>query len=275
LDLIIRNGLVLDGSGSPAFEADVGIAGGEVVLIGDLDGRPCLDEIYADGLVVAPGFVDVHTHADGIMRNPSADNYVRMGVTTVVAGNCGGAAVEVGKSLAEIEEAGISINYATLVGHNTIRGAVIGRESRAPTGDELEKMKSLVSKAMSEGAFGLSTGLEYIPGAYTDTGEIIELAGVAAAAGGLYASHMRNEGTEIERAVAEAIEVRKSRRLSRSDFPSENRQPEALGDEWRCPRYDRFRARRGYPGECRSVRLFGRQLGLGHSLSSLGSRRRK
>jgi len=207
LDLIVRNGLVLDGSGSPAFEADVGIRGGEIVLIGDLSDREAGDEIDAEGLMVAPGFIDVHTHADGIARNPTAENYARMGVTTVVAGNCGSADLEVAKSLAEIEEAGISINYATLVGHNTIRSAVMGRESRAPTGDELEEMKALVSKAMSEGAFGLSSGLEYIPGAYTDTDEIIELAKVAAGAGGLYASHMRNEGTEIEKALAEAIEV--------------------------------------------------------------------
>lgn len=206
-DVIVRNGMVLDGSGAPAFEADVGIREGRIVRVGDLEGSEAADVIDAMGLTVAPGFIDVHTHADGIARNPTAENYARMGVTTVVAGNCGGASVKIAESLAAIEEAGISINYAALVGHNSVRGTVMGRERRAPSTDELEKMKALVSKAMSEGAFGLSTGLEYIPGAYTETDEIIELAKAAAAAGGLYASHMRNEGTEIERAVAEAIAV--------------------------------------------------------------------
>jgi N-acyl-D-amino-acid deacylase len=207
LDLILRRGLVLDGSGSPAFEADIGIEGGEIVLIGDLHEREAVDEIDATGLMVAPGFIDVHTHTDRIARSPLAENYARMGVTTVVAGNCGGAGADVAQALAEIEETGISVNFATLVGHNTIRSTVMGRESRAPTAAELRDMQALVAKAMSEGALGLSTGLEYIPGAYTETAEIIELAEVAAAAGGLYASHLRNEGTRIEEAVAEAIEV--------------------------------------------------------------------
>jgi N-acyl-D-amino-acid deacylase len=206
-DLLIKNGTVVDGSGSPGFRADVGIKDGKIVRIGDLKEASAKRTIDASGLVVAPGFIDVHTHADDLAEKPRAENFLRMGVTTVVAGNCGSSPVEIGRELGEIRKAKPSINFATLVGHGSVRAAVMGTERRAPTPAEMEKMKALVAKAMADGAVGLSTGLQYVPGSYAEEGEIVELARVACRAGGLYASHMRNEGTEIEKSLAETIAV--------------------------------------------------------------------
>jgi N-acyl-D-amino-acid deacylase len=156
---------------------------------------------------VTPGFIDVHTHADEIAEHPLAEHFVRMGVTTVVAGNCGGSADDVAAAIRTIEQTRISINWATLYGHNTVRRAVMGTERRAPSAAELEKMQSLVAKAMRDGAVGFSTGLQYVPGTYAEPSEIAALAKSAAALGGLYATHMRNEGTELELAVKEALDV--------------------------------------------------------------------
>lgn len=209
-DLLIRGGTVIDGSGAPGFRADVAIQDGKVVKIGNLSEAKAKRVIDASGLIVAPGFIDVHTHADGLAENPRAENYLRMGVTTIVAGNCGASALEIGKALSAIQQAGPSINYATLIGHNTVRETVMGEERRAPTPAEMEKMKALIAQGMKEGAVGFSTGLQYTPGTWADPSEITELARVACNAGGLYASHMRNEGTEIEKSVAETIAVGES-----------------------------------------------------------------
>jgi N-acyl-D-amino-acid deacylase len=206
-DLLIRHGTVVDGSGAPAFHADVAIQDGRIARVGDLRKAAAKRTIDASGLVVAPGFIDVHTHTDDLAQKPRAENFLRMGVTTVVAGNCGSSAVDIGKELAEIRQAGASINFATLIGHGSVRAAVMGSERRAPTFAELERMKTLVAKAMAQGAVGLSTGLQYVPGTYADADEIVALARVACKAGGLYASHMRNEGTEIETSLAETIAV--------------------------------------------------------------------
>ncbi len=206
-DLLIRNGTVVDGSGAPALRADVAVKDGRIARIGELKDAPARRTLDASGLVVAPGFVDVHTHADDLAGKPPAENFLRMGVTTIVAGNCGSSAVDVGKALAEIRKARPAVNFATLVGHGSVREAVMGRERRAPTPAELERMKELVAKAMADGAAGLSTGLQYVPGSYAAEDEIVELARVACRAGGLYASHMRNEGTEIEKSLAETLAV--------------------------------------------------------------------
>lgn len=206
-DLLIRGGTVVDGSGAKAFRADVAVRDGRIVRVGDLHGARAAREIDAAGLVVAPGFLDVHTHADGLAERPRAENFLRMGVTTVVAGNCGSSPVEIGKALDQIRKAGPSINFATLVGHGSVRHEVMGDARRAPTPAELDRMKELVARAMKDGALGLSTGLQYVPGTYAEPSEIVELARVACRAGGLYASHMRNEGTELEKAVTETIAV--------------------------------------------------------------------
>jgi len=206
-DLVIVGGRVVDGSGSPARRADVAIRDGRIARVGRVpraQGRQVLD---AAGLVVAPGFIDVHTHADDLADHPLAENFVRMGVTTIVAGNCGASALDVGEALTRIRQVGAAVNFATLVGHNTVRRAAMGTERRAPTAEELAKMKSLVWKAMADGAIGLSSGLQYVPGTYAETGEIIELARVASTSGGIYTSHMRNEGTALEEAVTETIRI--------------------------------------------------------------------
>ncbi len=206
-DLMIRNGMVLDGSGSRPRRADIGIKDGSIVQIGSLKKASARETIDASGLVVAPGFIDVHTHADDIASKPLAENFVRMGVTTVVAGNCGGSTIHVAETLDKIRTGGVSINFATLVGHNSVRHEIMGDVRRAPTPEELDRMKTLVARAMDEGASGFSTGLQNVPGTYADTAEIIALAKVAASRGGLYASHMRNEGTEVEKAIEETILV--------------------------------------------------------------------
>jgi N-acyl-D-amino-acid deacylase len=206
-DTIVRNGQIVDGTGSPARRADVAIKDGKIVAIRSMIDAPATTEIDAKGRVVAPGFIDVHTHADELDEQPQAEHFLRMGVTTVVAGNCGGSSLPLSDALAKIEAAKPALNYATLVGHNTVRRAVMDTARRAARPEELEKMRSLVRQAMLDGAVGFSTGLQYVPGTYAPTSEIVELAKVAGQHGGLYASHMRNEGTELEKAVAEALHV--------------------------------------------------------------------
>jgi len=206
-DLLIAGGTLIDGSGAARRRADVAVKDGRIVAIGILPRASARETIDATGLVVAPGFIDVHTHADAVADTPRAENFVRMGVTSIVAGNCGGSALDVGEALTAIRQTGISVNYATLIGHNTVRTAVMGSADRDPTLGELAKMKSLVWRAMADGAVGFSTGLQYVPGTYARLPEIIELARVAGNAGGLYASHMRNEGTELDNAIAETIRV--------------------------------------------------------------------
>jgi N-acyl-D-amino-acid deacylase len=206
-DLLISGGLLIDGSGAARRRADVAVKDGRIAAIGSLPRGSAKDTIDATRLVVAPGFIDVHTHADDIAETPRAENLVRMGVTSIVAGNCGGSALDVGEALTNIRLVGTSVNYATLIGHNTVRLAAMGTANRDATIAEISRMRSLVWRAMVDGAVGFSTGLQYVPGTYAKTPEIIELARVAGNAGGLYASHMRNEGTEIEKAIEETIRI--------------------------------------------------------------------
>lgn len=207
VDLLIVNARIIDGTGAPARMGSLAIHNGRIARINPPADTPARERLDVRGQVVAPGFIDVHTHADDLAQKPQATNFVRMGVTTIIAGNCGGSALDVGAALEEITSAEPAVNFATLVGHNTVRQSVMGRAQRAPTGDELQKMKALVFKAMADGAVGFSTGLQYIPGTYAKESEIVELARVAANTNGVYVTHMRNEGTALLEAVAESINV--------------------------------------------------------------------
>ncbi|MDX2031671.1 MAG: D-aminoacylase [Blastocatellia bacterium] len=208
-DLLLTRGRIVDGTGNPWFEADLAIRDGRIAAIGRIDSARAARVIDARGLIVAPGFIDVHTHIEsGIESLPAAENFLQMGVTSVVTGNCGSSALDLGAWFARLEKLGVSINIAALIGHNTVRRAGMnGDFDRPPTAEELRKMRDLVDRAMRDGAVGLSTGLEYIPGTYGKTDEIAELAKVAARHGGLYATHMRDEGEFIERSVRESLEI--------------------------------------------------------------------
>lgn len=207
-DAIISGGRIIDGTGRPAFVADVAIKDGKIAKIGDVTGS-ATTRIDARGLVVAPGFIDVHTHSDDLVEKlPLSEHFLRMGVTSIVVGNCGGSKLDVRKFFAEIEAKGVSPNVATFIGHNTVREtAMHGIFDRAPTSTEMAEMKRLVDQAMRDGAVGLSTGLIYLPGTFAKTEEIVELAKVIAPYGGIYASHMRSESGKIMAAIEEVLRV--------------------------------------------------------------------
>ena len=225
-DILIRNARVVDGSGNPWFRADVGIKNGRVAAIGRLPNASAYQTIDAAGRVLAPGFIDVHTHIEsGIEKVPRADNYILDGVTTVVTGNCGGSRLAIGEWFRELEKLGLGLNVASLIGHNTVRREVMGTADRAATPEEISRMQALVEKAMREGAVGFSTGLIYIPGTYSNTPEVVALAQAASQFGGVYASHMRDEGEKVLEAIEEAVTVGKETglRVQLSHFKIDNR----------------------------------------------------
>ncbi|MBI3881875.1 MAG: D-aminoacylase [Verrucomicrobia bacterium] len=206
-DLVLRHGRIADGSGKPLFPGDVAVRAGRIVAVGEVTGSGAT-EVDARGQVIAPGFIDVHTHSENLAQLPHAENFLRMGVTTIVTGNCGGSRTDVAAFFAELERTNVTLNVATLIGHNTVRNQVMGGSFlRPPTDSELARMKALVEQAMNDGAVGLSTGLIYLPGTFAKTGEIIELARVASAHGGIYASHMRYETTKIFTALDELTRI--------------------------------------------------------------------
>src|ERR1041385_8426510 len=200
LDLLIVNGKLVDGSGKGGRKADVGIRGDRLVFVGDA--RKAKVEaartIDATGMIVAPGFIDSHTHTLGDLSNEQTKSnqaYLMQGVTTVVTGNDGGSVLNVGDTLRKRVSQGIGTNAVLLAGSGTIRGKVLGPTDAQPTAAQLEEMKQYVARAMDEGAFGMSTGLYYAPQSYSKTEEVIELAKVAAVKGGIYDTHMRDEGS--------------------------------------------------------------------------------
>ncbi len=219
LDILIRNGWVIDGMGNPAYPADVAIEGDRIIEVGRLPGAQARRIIDATGKTVCPGFIDAHSHSDTtIGANPLAQSTVRQGVTTEVVGNCGGSRapklrrapdgttelVGFAASLQQIEQAGISCNLAWFVGHNTLRRAV-GLLGSEPTEDQMRGMEDGVRDAMEGGALGLSTGLEFEPGRLAGTEEVMRLARVAGEYGGYYASHIRNRDAHILQAVDEFL----------------------------------------------------------------------
>jgi N-acyl-D-amino-acid deacylase len=206
-DLVITNGRIVDGAGNPWYRADIGIKDGRIARIGRIAPAEARAMLDARNQIVAPGFIDVHTHAENIYRQPAAENFLRMGVTTLVTGNCGSSATDIGEFLGRIREQPLAVNLATLIAHGDVRRKVLGLEARAPSAEELGQMESLVEQGMRDGALGLSTGLIYVPGTYAKTDEVTALARVAARHGGLYATHMRNEGERVMEAIRESIEI--------------------------------------------------------------------
>lgn len=229
-DLIIRNGTIVDGISDKGLKADLGIIGEHIEAIGNLKEEQAKSVIDAKGKVVSPGFIDIHSHTDfELLTNPKAESKIRQGVTTELSGNCGGSAFprkrrvsRLEKTLKEkanlginwtdlegyhsaLEKRGIAVNHATLVGYGTIREYVLGDERRGPDSKEMSTMKGLISEAMEQGAFGLSTGLEYAPDRFSSSSELIELCRTVSKYGGFYATHMRSEDTGLMEAVAEAI----------------------------------------------------------------------
>lgn len=233
-DVILRGGSVIDGLGRPAVFASVALSGDRITAVGDLDGWEAGRTIDVSGLAVAPGFIDMHSHSDlALLVNGRAESKIRQGVTTEVIGQCGfspapspkeqwahirelsgwmGAYVDwrwetFGQYLDALADSGVSVNVVPLVGHSMVRTVVMGEENRAPTGAELAAMADAVRAAMDEGAFGMSTGLVYAPGMWAETEELIALARAMSAAGGIYFSHLRNEGPGLLDAIGEAVRI--------------------------------------------------------------------
>jgi N-acyl-D-amino-acid deacylase len=207
-DVLVKNGKIIDGTGNSWFYGDIAVRDGKIVAIGKLNNWKTAKIIDATGLIVSPGFIDVHTHIeDEEAKNPMATNFIYDGVTTVITGNCGASNINLKKYFSYLDSLRLSINVATLVGHNDVRKEVMGRANRKPTEAELKRMESIVEQAMKDGAVGLSTGLIYIPGTYSSTDEIVRLAKVAARYNGVYATHMRDEADSVVQAIEEAISI--------------------------------------------------------------------
>jgi len=213
-DYIIRNGKLMDGTGNNWQLKNIAIVNNKIVAIGNLTNWKATKEIDAKGLIVAPGFIDVHAHIEGSeVKNPLATNFIYDGVTTVITGNCGGSADNMKTYFDYIDSLGVSINVAALMGHNNIRKQVMGTANRHATEEELQKMEAIAEKAMKEGAVGMSTGLIYIPGTFAPTDEVVRLAKVVSKNGGVYASHIRNEEDKVAEAVNEAIAIGREAKL--------------------------------------------------------------
>ena len=216
-DLIIRNGRVVDGTGSPWFRGEIGIRGDQIAAIARRIDAPAGRIIDVANQVVAPGFVDIHVHALGgaglppavfpIVEVPTADNYVRQGVTTLITGPDGFSPIPLRPALERIAMAGITPNLGSFIGHGSVRESVFGSVNRAPSADELERMRAVVRDGMRDGAFGLSTGLFYVPATFSKTDEVLELAKVAGAMGGMHISHIRDEELDVEGSVRETIAI--------------------------------------------------------------------
>lgn len=209
-DIVLQGGTLHDGSGAEPVVGNLAINGDRIVALGQFEtGRVGL-EIDCRGLIVAPGFIDLHNHSDAqvVDRLTRANvNFLMQGCTTVVTGNCGSGPVEVAAYYQKIDAAGAGTNVAHLLPQGNLRDIVVGSIERAATAEELEKMKDLARRAMHEGAWGMSSGLIYVPSSFADTAELVAIAAVVGEEGGIYASHIRNEGTQLLSAVNEALEI--------------------------------------------------------------------
>jgi len=237
-DLIIKNGTVVDGIGNKSYKSDIGISGEYIKKVGDLQNANASAFIDATDRFVSPGFIDIHTHTDTeILINPKAESKIRQGVTTELGGNCGSSPFPMKQPISEsakrraernditldwtdlrgfhtaIARKGTAVNHATLIGQGTVRSFVMGEDQREPTPEELETMKRIISEAMEQGAFGISSGLEYTPSGFADTAELIELNKIVSKYGGFYATHMRSEDKTVLEAVGEAIHIAETANL--------------------------------------------------------------
>lgn len=213
--LLIAGGTIVDGSGAARYTGDVAIAGDRVVLLSrtPLDRTRAARVIDARGLIVAPGFIDLHAHLEPLLDQPDAKSAVTQGVTLALGGPDGSGPFPLAAYLDSAQRAGLGMNVAYLVGHNTVRRMVMGTENRAPTADELARMVTLIRRGMGDGAFGISTGLRYVPGYYSKTDEVVALSRAAADSGGIYTSHLREEGLGLLEGVAEAITIARDARI--------------------------------------------------------------
>ncbi len=225
-DVLLVGGTIFDGTGATPIEGDVAIAEGRIVAVGEFETGTVGRKIPCAGLMIAPGFIDLHNHSDFSVTNINKGEgdpnkvprilmdqtresacYLTQGCTTIVTGNCGGGAVDVAAYYQALDENNPGVNVAHLLPHGSLRAKVIGETRRAPSDAELAEMKLLAQRAMDEGAWGMSTGLQYVPGSFAETDELAEIAGVVGKNGGIYASHMRDEGDELIEAIEETIEI--------------------------------------------------------------------
>jgi len=207
-DIIIKGGSIIDGTGAAAYQSDLAINDDSIVAIGNLGNASADAIVNASGKIVSPGFIDLHSHDErNVIRRPDALNNIRQGVTTILGGNCGGSPIDLEDYFTKVKEQGTALNVGILVGHNSVRRKIMNRDNRLATDTEMELMKALVDNAMQAGAFGMSSGLSYIPGAFSPPEEIAELAKVVHEYNGFYASHMRSESSNVVESVAETIQV--------------------------------------------------------------------
>jgi N-acyl-D-aspartate/D-glutamate deacylase len=210
VDLLLKNGTVIDGTGGEPFTGGVAIAGDKIVAVGEIEEKSAGKTVDCTGLVIAPGFIDLHNHSDDSIlspKNQSALCYLTQGCTTLVTGNCGGGKGDIGKFYDDVAGAKVGINIAHLIPQGEVRDKVVGKGRRAPTPDELKKMQALVDTGMDEGAWGMSTGLQYVPGSFAKTDELTALASVVGRRGGIYASHVRDEGDELLESIQEVLDI--------------------------------------------------------------------
>jgi N-acyl-D-amino-acid deacylase len=210
-DILVTNGRIVDGTGNPWFYGDIGITGDTIAGIGDLSGKTAAKTIDAQGLVVSPGFIDIHTHCEYGLGKPESKanlNYLIQGTTTVITGNCGDGTFRIAEIKDKWEKQGIGTNAIHLIGYCDVLEEVVGKEPRAPTQEELKKIKEIIRQAMKEGAWGMSTGLEdHIPGRFSTTEELIEVVRVVGEYGGIYSSHQRDEFDRVPEATQETIRI--------------------------------------------------------------------
>ncbi|HLT63612.1 MAG TPA: hypothetical protein VKZ92_03730, partial [Pseudohongiella sp.] len=212
-DIVLRGGVLYNGADQPPREGDLAIVGNRIAAVGDLGDYEADYILDVDGLAVTPGFIDIHSHAysdnptEGILAWPDAENLIRQGVTTVIGGNDGSSPLPLEEHFAEIAALPPAINFGSFVGHGSIRGLIVGEDDRPATEEEMELMREQVAIGMQQGAFGLSSGLIYTPGRFGSTEEVIALARVAGEYGGMYISHMRDEGLGLLDSVAETIRI--------------------------------------------------------------------